>query len=89
MVKTLNISLPEDQAAWINSRKTEAGYASVSEVFRDLIRHEREKEDARLEAEFEKLNSRDLAQGGPPIDYIVKTARKVRKKLMEERARRS
>jgi Arc/MetJ-type ribon-helix-helix transcriptional regulator len=89
MATTLNISLPEEQVAWIKSRKAEAGYASVSDVFRDLIHHEREREQARLEAEFDELNNRDRAREGPPMDYIISTARKVRKRIQGERARGS
>src|SRR4051812_49858061 len=59
MATTLNISLSQDQAAWIKSRKDEAGFASASDVIRDLIRREREKELAALETEFDRMDKED------------------------------
>ena len=87
----MNISLSQEQAAWVKSRKEEAGYASASDVIRELIRHERDKELERLEAEFDKMDKRDGADGPEPVEHIVKTSRKVRRELLkrDEAARRS
>ncbi len=89
MATTFNISLSDDQVAWIKSRKLEAGYSSDGDVVRGLIRREREKEEERLEAAFEKLEKRDLGEGPTPVDHIVAVTRKVRKRLLAKRARRT
>ena len=91
MATTLNISLSQDQASWVKSRKEEAGYASASDVIRELIRREREKELERLEAEFDKMDKRDGAESPEPVEHIVRTVKKVRRELLKrhEAARRS
>jgi len=91
MATTLNISLSQEQAAWIKSRKDEAGFASASDVIRDLIRREREKELAALETEFDRMDKEDGSHEPPPIEKIVKSVRKVRKQLLKrhEASRRS
>ena len=83
MVTTLNISLSQDQVAWIKSRREEGGFASASDVIRDLIRRERDKELARLEAEFEKMDRQDGADGPAPIEEIVSTVKKIRAELLK------
>ena len=82
MATTLNVSLSPDQAAWVKSRKDEAGFGSASDVIRDLIRRERDKELTRLEAEFEKMDKQDGAEGPAPVQEIVNRVRKVRKELL-------
>jgi Arc/MetJ-type ribon-helix-helix transcriptional regulator len=91
MATTLNISLSRDQAAWIKSRKDEAGFSSASDVIRDLIRRERDKELASLEAEFDKMDREDGADGPAPVEEIVRKVKKVRKRLLKrhEAPRRS
>ena len=91
MATTLNISLSEDQAAWVKSRKDEAGFASASDVIRDLIRCERDKELTALEGEFAKMDNEDGVEGPPPVQEIVERVRKVRKRLLQrhEAPRRS
>ena len=71
MATTLNISLSQDQAAWIKSRREEGGFASASDVIRDLTRRERDKELTRLEAEFEKMDRRDGEDVPAPVEEIV------------------
>lgn len=68
----------------MRSKKDEAGFASVSDVIRDLIRREREKELAALEAEFERMDKQDGAEGPAPVDEIVKRVKKVRKTLLKK-----
>ena len=85
MVKTLNISLTPEQVAWINTRKTERGFATASDVVRDMIREKQEAERRRLEKEFEDLNERDRAPGPEPVDEIVALCRQVKRKLRKER----
>ena len=80
---TLNISLSHDQAAWVKSRKDEGGFSSASDVIRDLIRRERDKELARLAAEFEKMDKRDGADGPVPVKEIVSRVKKIRAELLK------
>jgi Arc/MetJ-type ribon-helix-helix transcriptional regulator len=91
MATTLNISLSPEQAAWVKSRRDEAGFASASDVIRDLIRRERDKELAALESEFEKMDQRDGGEGPAPVKEIVTRVRKIRKALLKrhEARRRS
>jgi putative addiction module CopG family antidote len=86
-VVTLNISVSEEQAAWVRSRKEAGDFASASDVVRDLIRREREKELNALEADFEKMDKRDGAEGPEPVEQIVAAVREVRKKLLKDNAR--
>ena len=84
MATTLNISLSDDQAAWVKSQKEEGGFASASDVIRDLIRREREKHLAKLDAQFEKMYKQDGATGPAPIEEIVKKVKKIRARLLKE-----
>jgi Arc/MetJ-type ribon-helix-helix transcriptional regulator len=83
MVRTLNISLTQEQLTWVKGKKDEGGVASTSDLVRDLIRREPEKEAVDLEAEFGALAKRSDA-GPPPMDQIVATARDVGKELLGE-----
>ena len=83
MAVTLNISLSSDQASWVRSRKETGDFASVSDVVRDMIRREREKELAALEAEFDQMDERDGAPGPAPVEKIVAACRAVRKDLLQ------
>ena len=83
MATTLNISLSQDQAAWVKSRREEGGFGSASDVIRDLIRRERDKELARLEAEFEKMDKRDGVDGPAPVEEIVSRVKKIRTELLK------
>ena|ERR1039457_1288979 len=91
MVKTLNISLTPEQVAWINSQKAERGFATASDVVRDMIREKQEERWRRLEKEFEEMSKRDGAPGPEPVDEIVAVCRQVKRKLLKQReaARRS
>ena len=83
MTTTLNISLSQDQAAWVKSRKEEGGFASASDVIRDLIRREHEKTHARLEAEFDKMDELDGSNGAAPVEDIVRRVKKIRTELLK------
>ena len=85
MVKTLNISLTPEQVAWINSRKTEGGFATASDVVRDMIREKQQAEWRRLEKQFEEMSERDAAPGPEPVDEIVGICRQVKRKLLKQR----
>jgi Arc/MetJ-type ribon-helix-helix transcriptional regulator len=91
MLKTLNISLTPEQVAWINARKTERGFATASDVVRDLVREKQEESWRRLEKEFEEMSERDGAPGPEPVEEVVAICRQVKRKLRRQRkaARRS
>jgi len=86
MAVTLNVSLSADQASWIRSKKEKGDFASVSDVVRDMIRREREKELAVLEAEFDEMDRRDGVPGPAPVEKIVAACRAVRKDLLKRYA---
>ena len=86
MAETLNISLAPGQLAWLRSRKEEEGFATASDVVRDLIRRQQEKERAALEADFEKLKN-DGAREMEPVDEIMKVVRQVKKERREANRR--
>ena len=48
MANTLNISLTAEQKEWLRSRRESGGFASASDVVRDLIRTRQEQEQAQL-----------------------------------------
>ncbi len=58
---TMNISLPDEMKAFVESRLTQDGYASASEYLRALIREDqRRKAKQELEAKF-----REALESGP------------------------
>src|ERR1043165_1165304 len=77
MAETLNISLAPGQLAWLKARKEEEGFATASDVVRDLIRRQQEKERADLRAEFETLKA-DGAAGREPVEQIMKVVTRVK-----------
>lgn len=79
MAVTLNISLSEEQAAWVQSRKEHGDYASVSDVLRDLIRREREKELSAIEAEFDRLDKSAQEPGAEPVEAIMPIVQRVKR----------
>ena len=82
MPETLNISLAPGQLAWLKARQDDGGFASASDVVRDLIRRQQEKERADLRSEFEILKSEGAA-GAEPVDEIMKVVRRVKKERRE------
>ena len=82
MAVTLNISLSEEQASWIKARKENGDFASVSDVIRDLVRRERERELATLREEFEAMDKRDGVPGPEPVDEVLAICKKVRRRLL-------
>ncbi|MGO8674556.1 MAG: type II toxin-antitoxin system ParD family antitoxin [Limisphaerales bacterium] len=83
MAVTLNISLSEEQASWVKSRKEQGDYASVSDVVRDLIRREREKDLSAIEAEFERLDKRGQEAGAEPVEEIMPIVQRVKRERRE------
>jgi Arc/MetJ-type ribon-helix-helix transcriptional regulator len=86
MAETLNISLAPGQLAWLKARKQEEGFATASDVVRDLIRRQQEKERAALSAEFDQLKG-DGAAGPEPVSAVMKVVRKVKKERRETHRR--
>jgi antitoxin ParD1/3/4 len=75
-MSTMNISLPEALKQFVEQQAARAGYSSVSDYVRDLIRQERAREAERRLAE---LIQNGLESGAAvPIDsryWAVKSAR--------------
>ena len=86
MADTLNISLAPGQLAWLRARKEHEGFASSSDVIRDLIRRHQEQERELLEAEFEKLRS-DGAPGVEPVEEIMTVVSRVKRRRREANRR--
>lgn len=78
MANTLNISLSEEQKGWLNSRREAGGFASTSDVVRDLIRSRQEKEQAELLERFQKLGP-DGSKEAEPVEAILKIVRRAKK----------
>ena len=54
---TLNVPLPDTMQEWIEQRILSGEYASAADYIRDLIRHDREQQQAIVEALIEGENS--------------------------------
>lgn len=48
---TMNISLPDEMKAWIEERAQSGRYANASDVVRDLVRREQDREATRYSPE--------------------------------------
>jgi antitoxin ParD1/3/4 len=77
MANTLNISLSEEQKAWLYSRREAGGFASTSDVVRDLIRSQQKLEQAQMLERFQQLEG-DGAEGAEPTDAILKIIKQVK-----------
>ena len=78
MANTLNISLSEEQKGWLNSRREAGGFASTSDVVRELIRSRQEKEQADLQKRFQQLD-RDGSDEAEPSAAVLKIVKRVKK----------
>jgi putative addiction module CopG family antidote len=78
MANTLNISLSEEQKNWLNSRREAGGFASTSDVVRDLIRSRQEKEQAELLDRFQQLD-RDGSDAAEPKETVLKIVKRVKR----------
>ena len=80
MANTVNISLPPAQRAWLESRRDAGGYASTSDVVRDLIRQAQDAEQERLRSEFQELVDRSPGAPDPePVNLVVQAARRMKR----------
>jgi putative addiction module CopG family antidote len=77
---TLNISLAEEQKGWLNSRREAGGFSSQSDVVRDLIRSEQEREKAALLKQFRQMEP-DGSNEAEPAEVLamVKKVKKARR----------
>ena len=77
---TLNISLAEEQKGWLNSRREAGGFASQSDVVRDLIRSEQEREKNALLKRFRQMEP-DGSDAAEPAGVLamVKKVKKARR----------
>ena len=85
MSEKLHISLSPGQFAWIKARKEE-GFATASDVVRDLIRRQQEMERAALGIAFEKLQG-DGSPHPEPVAEIMKVVTRVKKERRETKRR--
>ncbi len=81
MASTLNISLSDEQKGWLHSRREAGGYASASDVVRDLIRNQQESERKRLAQQFRALETDGSNEPEPAADVLasVKQVKKARR----------
>jgi antitoxin ParD1/3/4 len=81
MPSTLNISLEDEQKGWLNSRREAGGFSSFSDVVRNLIRNEQEREQQALLKEFRAMESDGSNEPEPAADVsrLVKQVKKSRR----------
>ena len=78
MANTLNISLSEEQKGWLDARLEAGGFASASDVIRELIRSRQEKEQAELLQRFQQLGG-DGSDETEPAEAVLKIVKRVKK----------
>jgi antitoxin ParD1/3/4 len=77
---TLNISLAEEQKGWLNSRREAGGFSSQSDVVRDLIRSEQEREQKALLKQFRQMEPDGSDEAEPAgVLAMVKKVKKTRR----------
>jgi Arc/MetJ-type ribon-helix-helix transcriptional regulator len=77
MANTLNIALSEEQKGWLFSRREAGGFASTSDVVRDLIRSRQEKEQAELLERFQQLDG-DGSEDAERKEAVLKVLKQVK-----------
>ena len=75
MPSTLNISLTDEQKGWLNSRREAGGYASASDVVRDLIRSQQEVERQRLARQFRDMEADGSSEPEPAAAVLTSVQR--------------
>ena len=78
MPSTLNISLTDEQKGWLNSRREAGGYASSSDVVRDLIRSRQEQERESLLKEFQRMEA-DGSNEPEPTARVLAGVNRIKK----------
>ena len=77
---TLNISLAEEQKGWLNSRREAGGFSSQSDVVRDLIRSEQEREKTALLKQFRQMEPDGSDEAEPAaVLALVKKVKQARR----------
>ena len=72
---TMNVSLPEQMKSWVEAQTKDGRFSNSSDYVRDLIRRDREKQEALLEVQ--SLIDEGLESGEPrAFDFSGFIARK-------------
>lgn len=75
---TMNVSLPDQMKAWVETQAKSGRYANASDYVRDLIRRDQEYREA--VAELQQLVDEAIASGPPrPFDW-----EKIKRKGLEK-----
>jgi len=78
MASTLNISLSKEQKEWLQSRREAGGFASASDVVRDLIRSRQQEEQSQLLRRFQKLDA-DGSDEPEPTESVLAIVKRVKR----------
>ena len=83
---TMNVSLPDQMKAWVETQADSGRYGNVSDYVRDLIRRDQERQEKI--AEFQRLVDEGRASGigTRTLDEIRHAARQRARELGVERA---
>jgi Arc/MetJ-type ribon-helix-helix transcriptional regulator len=72
--------LAEEQKGWLNSRREAGGFSSQSDVVRDLIRSEQQRERAALLQQFRQMAADGSGEAEPAtVLALVKKIKKARR----------
>ncbi len=85
MRASVNISLPEDMREWVEEQVRSGGYGTVSEYFRELLRHA-QKQQAREEIDGKLLAA---LESGEPVPVTSDDWKQLRKEAKKRLARKS
>ena len=78
---TMNVSLPDQMKAWVETQADSGRYGNVSDYVRDLIRRDQERQEKI--AEFQRLVDEGIASGisTRTMDEVLAEARRRAKEL--------
>ncbi|MGA3065836.1 MAG: type II toxin-antitoxin system ParD family antitoxin [Tepidisphaeraceae bacterium] len=65
MRATMNISLPPQLKAWLEEQVEQEGYGTASEYVRELLRRQRQSQDARAKIESKLLAALESGESTP------------------------
>lgn len=72
---TMNISLPEAMKAWVETRSRHGRYSNASDYVRDLIRQDRDREEALTELRTLIQQGIDSGESEQSFDEIIAEVR--------------
>ena len=72
---TMNISLPDSMKAWVESRSKRGRYSNASDYVRDLIRQDRDREEALSGLRILIQQGIDSGESDQTFDEIIAEAR--------------